>query len=108
MSEQGPRAAVKANIEWNDGFSVSVQEIDEQHRQIMEAISNLSHKLPEGSLGPLLVAIDELVRVSSHHMKVEEELMLKFHFPEYKDHHMRHNEITGNYVSSESRQKRVC
>jgi hemerythrin len=95
MSEQDLQTAAEADIAWNDSLSVSVRRIDNQHRQIMETISKLNHQLQQGPPELSLEVIDQLICIASPHIMAEEELMLRFHFPEYKDHHRRHNEFAA-------------
>jgi hemerythrin len=96
MSEEGTQAAVVAAIEWSDGMSVSVGEIDQQHKQLVKAINELNRRLQDGSpQEELKETIEELVRIASDHIRSEEALMQKFHFPGYKDHHLRHVEIAA-------------
>ena len=67
-------------IQWNDSFSVGVQEIDDQHKQLLAILNELSSKMAKGKsndeFNDILLCLFEYARV---HFKAEEEYINKNH-----------------------------
>ena len=99
MSEHGLQAEAVPALEWSDSLSVSVMQFDEQHKKLVEAISELNSKLRAGrSQEELKKAIEEIVYLASDNMRLEEEMMQKFHFPGFKAHLLRHAEFSAKLL----------
>jgi len=78
VSEQGSQAKAVPALEWSDSLSVSVRQMDEQHKKLVEAINELSSKLRHGSSEEELTrTIEEIVYFASDNMRLEEEMMRK-------------------------------
>ena len=96
MSEQGSQVEAVPALEWGDSLSVSVRQIDEQHKRLVEAINELNSKLRAGSSQEELTrTIEGIVYLASDNMRLEEEMMQEFHFPGFKAHLLRHAEVAG-------------
>ncbi len=78
-------------VEWKPEMSVGIGEIDVQHRKIIGKLKELSEALekkesPEATAGIvkfLAVYIEE-------HFRTEEMFMLKYIYPDFKDHQDKH------------------
>jgi hemerythrin len=91
VSEQGSQAEAVPVLEWSGSLSVSVRQIDEQHKKLVEAINELNSKLRAGSSQEELKKIvEEIVYLASDNMRLEEEMMQEFHFSGFKAHLLRH------------------
>ena len=91
MSEQGSQAEAVPALEWSESLSVSVGQIDEQHKRLVEAINELNCKLRAGSSQEeLKKTIEEIAYLASDNMRLEEDMMQEFHFPGFKAHLLRH------------------
>jgi len=80
-------------IEWNDTFSVSVDEIDNQHKKLFGIINELHDSVVERNskrvIGGLL---KELLDYTDYHFKSEEKLYELFNFS-YKFHKKIHEDF---------------
>ena len=77
-----------AFIEWSDQISVGIQEIDEQHKQLVALINRLFDAMASGK-EKLQVAKDilnELMQYTIVHFSVEESLFRIFDYPDYEKH----------------------
>ncbi len=78
-----------AYMNWNDTFSVGVEEIDSQHKQLINMVNefydNLNHE--REALGKLL---NSLVDYAGYHFSTEEKYMHKFNYPDTYIHEKEH------------------
>lgn len=81
-------------ITWDDLYSVEIQEIDEQHKCLVEIMNELYTALANRS-NPELVGdvLDKLVDYTRIHFAVEETLMRLFHYDDYDKHKAIHDRI---------------
>lgn len=81
-------------LAWSDDYSVAIQEIDEQHKQLVALINNLytamAGKRDREQIGRI---INELVDYTRIHFAVEECLMRMFHYQGYDAHKDMHDGI---------------
>jgi len=81
-------------IEWTDDLSVGIEEIDQQHRSLVEIVNDIheaiaQHKAKE-AMDELLQRLEEYTRI---HFAVEESLMRIFHYPAYETHQVEHQKL---------------
>lgn len=94
---------MKHFVEWSDAFSVGVEEIDDQHKQLVHMINEL-HEGIDGGWGAeakekVFVELAEYARV---HFATEESLMSISNYPGSKGHKGQHhglNEIVKEHIS---------
>ena len=90
-----------AFIEWDEGYSIGVPEADEDHRQLIELINELHEAVVRDrhsdtigaavdELETVLSVLDELLAYGAQHFQVEEDLMLRFAYPDYEKHKEAH------------------
>ena len=79
-------------MEWNNDFSVSINEIDSQHKIIIELINEVDEaaKSPDEH-EKLAHILQELINYTKTHFAVEESLMRIFNYPEYVSHKRKHD-----------------
>lgn len=84
-------------IEWNASLSVGIEEIDNQHKELFRQINELIHACHQGrggeAVGEVLSFLDSYIRL---HFRTEENLMLKYEFPEFQAHRLQHQEFMAN------------
>ncbi len=73
---------------WKDGYSIGVEEVDAQHRNLFHMANRLQDDLPPGELEELLM---ELYRHTREHFKAEEALMRDSAYPYYLEHRGQHD-----------------
>jgi hemerythrin len=83
-------------IDWDDIYSVDIQEIDEQHKCLIQIMNELYVALANRSK-PELVGdvLDKLVDYTRIHFAVEETLMRMFHYDNYDGHKAIHDKIVA-------------
>ena len=81
-------------MEWNEQYSVSIEEIDNQHKIIIDLINKVdaaaqNHK----ELEQLPAILQELIDYTRTHFAVEESLMRIFNYPDYEPHKQKHDDL---------------
>ncbi|MBE9398233.1 bacteriohemerythrin [Pontibacterium sp. N1Y112] len=81
-----------AMIEWNDGLSVGIQAIDDDHKTLIKLINDLFDALEQGAEEAVLShTFGNLERYIRHHFAREEELMMRCSF-EYTGRHVQQHQ----------------
>jgi hemerythrin len=84
-----------AFFEWTEDLSVGVAEFDAHHRRMVELINNLHEVSGAGNSKPVVGNI--LLSLSNYviyHFLAEEDVMLRYQYPEYEPHRKEHIELT--------------
>jgi len=82
------------DIVWGHVLSVGVDEIDEDHRKLVNIFNILNHAVTEGESPAYLAAVlEELVNCTAWHFSHEERLMLKYGYEEIEEHKEMHREL---------------
>lgn len=78
-------------VTWCDEYNVNVEEIDVQHKTMLELVNNL-HSAVEACIdkNDLKDLLGELVEFTRVHFSTEEQLMNKYDYPEFAKHHKEH------------------
>lgn len=79
---------------WDDTLSVQIQEIDEDHRRLVELFNILNHSVAEGDASNYIEAVmEELISCTAWHFRHEERLMLKYSYEGFEEHKTEHQEL---------------
>lgn len=85
-------------IEWDDSFSVGVDEIDAQHRRWVQLINDLDDALSRGEPEELTVAkhksLEAMVEYVRYHFGFEEQFMEQMGYPQLEAHKQLHAQMT--------------
>ena len=82
------------DIVWSDILSVGVDEIDEDHRKLVNIFNILNHAVTEGESPEYLASVlEELINCTVWHFSHEDRLMLKYGYGEMEDHRVEHQEL---------------
>ena len=82
------------DLAWGDLLSVGVDEIDDDHRKLVDLFNMLNHSVTEGGDQAYLEAIlEELINCTVWHFSHEERLMLKYGYAAYEEHKAVHKEL---------------
>lgn len=83
-----------AVVEWNDKYSVNVEEIDNQHKKLFDILNRLYDSVSTGDSRPELQPIlDDLLDYADVHFKTEEKYFDKFNYSESLSHKVEHQEF---------------
>jgi hemerythrin len=82
------------DIVWGKVLSVEVEEIDDDHRKLIDIFNILKHAVTEGESPEYLAAVlEELVNCTAWHFSHEERLMLKHGYEGLAQHKAVHGEL---------------
>jgi hemerythrin len=85
---------VMKDLIWDDTLSVHIQEIDEDHRRLIELFNILNHSVVEGDAADYIEAVmEELITCTAWHFRHEERLMLKYGYEGLEEHKTEHQEL---------------
>jgi len=80
--------------EWNENLECGYEEIDNQHKQLIETLNKLMKASSEGkSEKVVLETLDFLTGYSIKHFEDEENLQIKYNYPDYIHHKQIHDEF---------------
>ena len=84
-----------ALITWDDGLSVGIRAIDDQHKGLLQALNDLHNAMIQGlakqATAPLL---DKLVKYTRDHFAAEEAMLRRANYPNFANHKAKHVELT--------------
>jgi hemerythrin-like metal-binding protein len=85
------------DIVWDQVLSIGVDEIDEDHRRLVDLFNILNHSVTEGDSAAYVSAVlEELINCTIWHFSHEERLMLKYDYDGLAEHKAEHRDlITG-------------
>ena len=82
------------DLVWDHILSVGIDEIDEDHRRLVDLFNILNHSVTEGDAPEYLAAVlEELINCTAWHFSHEERLMLKYGYEGIAEHKMEHQEL---------------
>jgi hemerythrin len=82
------------NIIWDETLSVDVDEIDEDHRRLVDLFNILSHSVAEGDAADYIEAVlEELISCTIWHFRHEERLMVLYKYGDFAKHKTEHQEL---------------
>lgn len=75
-----------ALVEWKEDYSVSVENFDNQHKKLFDLINNLHDAMKKGASSAVIPGIiDELFDYTQKHFSNEEELFVRYNYPEFEN-----------------------
>ena len=82
-------------VNWSDEYSVSIKEIDEQHKKLFDLLNELHSAMKEGKGKSILgKVIKELISYTEFHFSSEEILLKNCKYPHFAQHKLKHDEFT--------------
>jgi hemerythrin len=82
-------------IKWNDSYSVHVNQIDDQHKQLFKLLNDLHDAMIVGKSKEILDDIfAQLVAYTQYHFTAEEKLMRTNGYPALNEHLKFHDQFT--------------
>ena len=87
------------SLQWTDGLSVGVPEIDGQHRELIERLNRLVTALQRNDRAELTRLMSFLGAYVVEHFTAEEMQMLATGYPGYAEHKAQHAAFVSEYVN---------
>ncbi len=85
----------KEFFHWEDNLSVGIQEIDEQHKLLIDLINRFFNEvLVKHNTSVANEIVTKLLQYTEIHFAVEESLFRIFNYPKYEEHKEQHKKIT--------------
>ncbi len=82
------------DLVWDYILSVGIDEIDDDHRRLVDLFNILNHSVTEGDAPDYLEAVlEELISCTVWHFSHEERLMLKYGYEGIAEHKMEHQDL---------------
>ena len=82
-------------FQWKDSFSVGVEAMDREHKQLVKLVDELDDAMREGKGREIMKkTFDGLVTYAATHFKSEENLMREHGFPGLEQHAEKHDAMT--------------
>lgn len=82
---------------WDDSFVLGIDEIDEQHRTIVEQFTSFSEAIQAGTAKEVLTETAHfLVQYAQKHFVTEEGYMQKYEYPRIDEQRREHREFTAD------------
>jgi hemerythrin len=82
-------------IEWTQKLSVSIEEIDKQHKQLVNLINLLYDSMKVGKGRDVLgKVLNELADYTVYHFDTEEKMLMEYMYPSYTMHKREHDNLT--------------
>ena len=79
---------------WDNTLSVEVEEIDDDHRKLVELFNMLNHSVSEKDAPDYIEAVlEELISCTAWHFSHEERLMLKYGYEGIAEHRKEHQQL---------------
>ena len=93
--------ADKEYIPWSEDLSVGLEEIDEQHKILINLINRLFNEAILKRADKALISdiLDELIQYTIVHFAVEESLFRIFDYPDSEAHQEHHNQLKNEVVN---------
>jgi len=79
-------------ITWNPKYSVQVDVVDTQHRELFAIMNRIADVYESGSRD-LLPIMNDLVRYVTEHFHSESMIMMKAKYPGFSDHNRQHDQF---------------
>lgn len=94
----------KALIEWSDSYSLGLNEIDEQHKSLLDLINKIWQSIVDKSEKEVVFGlVDELERYTLAHFAAEETFMRVTNYPDFPAHKREHQAFVSRVVDEKRR-----
>lgn len=85
---------MKPLVEWSEDLSVGIEEIDEQHKILVDLINRMHQAIHQRRGSEVVGSIlEELGSYTKLHFTVEESLMRILNYPDYEAHKVQHDKL---------------
>ncbi len=83
-------------MKWDATFSVGVVAMDEQHKNLMEALNDLHAAMSNGEATAVATQLlSKLARYTRNHFQAEEALLTRTGYPQLTAHHAKHVQLNN-------------
>ena len=91
---------------WDDNCNIGIDEIDQDHKGLVNLINDLYEAMQDGTGGALLLPIfSALKHYTETHFDREERLMIECDAPDQKNHFQEHKQMIAKLADLENRHR---
>jgi hemerythrin-like metal-binding protein len=91
-------------VPWNESYAFAIDEIDEQHKRLVDLINRLHSAMRNRSSQTVLASIlDELIQYTEYHFQNEEEIMASAEYADLDAHKEVHRKLVGEVLAFKNR-----
>ncbi|MDF2927003.1 MAG: hemerythrin [Paenibacillaceae bacterium] len=89
-------------IAWRETYNIGVDTVDQQHQELVVKLNEfLDACIQQKGKEQIIETLSFLKEYTVEHFKSEEEIMLKYDYPEYADHKKDHDDFVATVVELE-------
>ncbi len=90
-------------VEWKEALATGIKEIDDQHKELINIINQLLEACNQGKgkeeVGKVIKFLEDYV---ISHFKAEENIQLKYNYPDYAAHKAQHEHFIREFIKLKS------
>ncbi len=91
-------------IKWRDSYSVGIDQIDKEHKQLVNLINEVFVVVRDkGNADSLNTAVEKLVEYTSFHFAAEEKAMQEARYPDLEQHRREHQRLEKEVTDFQQR-----
>lgn len=89
-------------IAWRETYNIGVGEVDQQHQELVVKLNEfLDACIQQKGKEQIVQTLTFLKEYTVEHFRSEEEIMLKYNFPEYQEHKKDHDDFVATVIELE-------
>ena len=93
-------------ISWSDQLSAGIEEIDTQHKKLVQLINGLHDHMLAGDAGDIMgKVLDRVIEYTVFHFGTEERLMSEYEYPQSPVHKLEHQKLVSTAVDLQNKLK---
>ncbi len=93
-------------ITWSDQLSVGVEEIDTQHKKLVQLINGLHDHMLAGDASDIMgKVLDRVIEYTVFHFGTEERLMSEYDYPQSPLHKLEHQKLVSTATDLQNKLK---
>lgn len=82
-----------ASLEWSEKFTLNIQSMDEEHKQIVDSINSLVIAINDERESDVAKGIDALAKIAINHFRDEENFLKEINYPDFASHKRIHESL---------------
>jgi len=88
-------------LKWDDSFLIGIEELDFEHKKLIEDINVLHKELAENDEKPNIErCLGDIFTRMQAHFALEEHVMAKHGYPSYDEHKREHEDLLESYTET--------
>lgn len=90
-------------ISWRETYNIGVDEVDQQHQELVVKLNEfLDACIQQKGKEKIMETLAFLRDYTVEHFRSEEEIMLKYNYPEYAEHKKDHDDFVASVLELEA------